>query len=240
MIEIENFTLYYLDKKLLKDINLHVKSGTKFGIIGESGGGKSLLGGSLAGYFDESLMGEAKKFIVGSNEPLKMKKDELRGFRQSVAGVIMQEPNFHPYYNFGDIFYTHLKEKFAKDKGAIREIAFEKFALVGLENPHLIWHSFARQVSGGMAARIQIALNLCLNQKIFICDEITSSLDSKNAGKIVEILESVSNELVIISHDLAMIERLCDEVCVIGGGEILAHGGCDEILKEVRDGNFKV
>ncbi|EIA7764511.1 ATP-binding cassette domain-containing protein, partial [Campylobacter jejuni] len=107
--------------------------------------------------------------------------------------------------------HTKLKQKERKD------YAFSYFQKLGFENLDRLWHSYANELSLGMARRVSLALALLNQPQILICDEITASLDKENASKIISILEELKNTtaLVCITHDLNLVNSLADEILML-------------------------
>lgn len=233
MINIENLNLIYKNHHILKNINLNIKNGKTLGIIGQSGSGKSMFVRTLINLLGNEFVLNASRFEILGKKVLSFSKKELVNYRKFDVGLIFQNAgeSFHPLYNIGDIFITTLKNHY-KDVKEIKKIAFETFFRLGFDDVELLWHSFPMQISGGMLARVQIALNLCMKQKLLICDEITSSLDSINAQNIIDILKELKNELnfIIITHDPYVVYELADEICVFDSGSIIETNSKFEIF----------
>lgn len=238
MINIQNLNLTYKNNRILKNISLRLKNGKTLGIIGQSGSGKSMFARTLINLLGDEFSINVDKFEVLGKSVLSLGKKELVNYRKFDVGLIFQNAgeSFHPLYNIGDIFITSLKNHY-KDINEIKKVTFDTLARLGFENPELIWHEFPLQISGGMLARVQIALNLCMRQKMLICDEITSSLDSINAQNIINILKELKDELnfIIITHDPNVIYELADEVCVFDGGKIIEQNIKSEIFDRPKE-----
>lgn len=249
MINIQNLNLTYKNNHILKNISLRLESGKALGIIGQSGSGKSMFARTLINLLGDEFTINIDKFEVFGKNILSLNKKELVHYRKFDVGLIFQNAgeSFHPLYNIGDIFITSLKNHY-KDINEIKKVTFDTLARLGFENPELIWHEFPLQISGGMLARVQIALNLCMRQKLLICDEITSSLDSINAKNIINILKELKDELnfIIITHDPNVVYELADEVCVFDSGKIIEQNTKSDIFihpkkeltKEILCGKF--
>lgn len=221
MIEVRNLSIC-AKTTLLDDITLTLGKNRSLGIIGKSGAGKSLFAKSLICLLDSNLKMRADKINILGHSPLD--KRSLRSLRKKV-GFIFQDAkmSFHNMLTIGDIFEMHLKEGTNLDKKGRKHLAFLWFERLNIRGGELIWRSFIHQLSSGTAMRVQIALALSVGAEILLCDEITSALDEANAKNIVEIFRGLraQKSLVLISHELGLIEALSDEVAVFEGGKII-------------------
>lgn len=236
MIDIVNFSLFYQNKELLKNINLQISTPQNIGIIGRSGSGKSLFAKSLIGLFDDKFSPKADKFSVLGSDILSFKQDKLRNFRRKV-GLLFQNAtaSFPPLYNFGDIFLMSLREIFGGDIKTVKEVSFRALKMVGLDDLNLIWHKFPYQISSGMASRVQLALGLCFEPKLLIYDEITSGLDAVNKSLVVSILKGIKTPKIIITHEPQIVANLANFVIVFDNGKIVEQNSTIEIFKHPQN-----
>lgn len=218
MIDICDFSLCVGSNALLKNITLLAKE--NLAIIGKSGQGKSLFLKSLVLLLDKSYKIQAKKFQIGDYDLLQ-KKLNLKHLRRDFA-LILQDVNssFYPYISIGDFFDIVLKEHFKLHKAQRKERVFSIFSKLRLDES--LWNAYIHELSGGMARRVQIALALCLEPKVLLCDEITSSLDEKNSQNIINLLKDLKNtKLILVTHDLHLAKNLSQEIIVLEKGEII-------------------
>ena len=202
MIELKNIVKTYDTPNgpvhALKDINLSIKRGEIYGIIGLSGAGKSTLIRCI-NMLERPSSGEV---IVDGKDLTKMSDSELRQARKDI-GMIFQHFNLLSTSNVYDNIAFPLKLA-GKSKEEIREKVEPLLSLVGLENKA---HQYPSQLSGGQKQRVGIARALANDTKILLCDEATSALDVMVQAQIVTLLKKLKQEmglsLLFISHDFA-------------------------------------
>lgn len=215
ILKVRNLSLKLKQKILFSSISFDVKIGQSLAIMGESGIGKSLLGKALVRLLDFKFEMSADELSFNDKAILNLNKNELRKFRSKV-GLILQdaELSLYPYLDIGNLFHLFLKTHTKLNKKDRKAYAFSLLEKLGFENIDLLWHSYANELSLGMARRVSLALALLNKPQILICDEITASLDEENAQKIIQILKELKNSvgLICITHDLNLSVALADEV----------------------------
>lgn len=224
MIRVKNLNLELKGKKILESISFELSKNKTLGVIGKSGAGKSLLAKSLIRLLHKQFILSADELVLGGFVPLELKAKELRTLRTKVCFVFQDaRASFHPLFDMGKIFDIHLRELSPLNKKARKNLAFEWLDKVGFKDNELIWHSYAHQLSAGMAMRVQLALVLACGAEILLCDELTSSLDETNTQNIIKIIKELKKEksFVLISHDLDFIKALSDEIVVLEKGKII-------------------
>ncbi|WP_051420615.1 ATP-binding cassette domain-containing protein [Helicobacter pametensis] len=224
MLEIENLSLSIQDQILLDHITF--SSYGNLGVLGESGSGKSSLLKSLVVLFSSSFLLQAKTLRVNKFNVLHLRGKALRKFRQRV-GFISADlyGGFYPLSSIGSVFDALMMySDIGGSKRDRKKLAFEMFEQMGLEQLDRIWNSYIRELSGGMAKRVQIALCLICGAKILLCDEITASLDEENAQKLIALLKSMRIPSVFATHQISHLKALCNEAIVLKDGRLIAHG----------------
>lgn len=226
LLEIENLIAGYGDHKpdglpmvqVVKSVSLTVEKGRNLGIIGESGCGKSTLARSIAGI----LPSAAGHIIFNGRElgrsSLERSRDQLREIQ-----IVFQSADtaLNPTKSIEDIlgrpltFYHGLK-------GKERENRINTL-LDMVHLPRALRHRRPSELSGGQKQRINFARALAADPKLILCDEITSALDTVVAAAIIDLLKELQRELglsyIFISHDLSVVEAICDEIVVMYGGQ---------------------
>jgi D-methionine transport system ATP-binding protein len=233
MIKIENVTKIYSNKRgdflALDDVSLEVEKGDIYGVIGLSGAGKSTLVRCI-NLLERPTMG---KVFIDGEEITAMKKSELRKVRQSL-GMIFQDFNLLMQRNVIDNIRFPL-EIAGVGKVEAKKRALELLNLVGLEDKS---HSYPAQLSGGQKQRVAIARALANNPKVLLCDEATSALDPVTTLSILNLLKSINQKMgvtiVIITHEMKVVETICNKVAVIESANIVKNGLTKDII-----GHFK-
>ena len=221
-IEVRHLSKTFISKdakvNALKDINLEIERGDIYGIIGMSGAGKSTLVRCL-NYLEKPTKGEV---LIDGRDLGGMTEKELLKQRKDIA-MIFQHFNLLMQKNVVDNVSFPLLIQGVKKKEA-RKRAKELLGIVGLEEKEL---SYPAQLSGGQKQRVAIARALASDPRILLCDEATSALDPQTTASILELL-------VIITHQMSVIRKICSHVAIMASGEIKEHGLVDEIFSHPK------
>lgn len=223
MIELKNISKTFNDGdskvEALKNINLEVKEGEIFGIIGFSGAGKSTLL-RMMNLLEKPTTGEI--YINGKNL-LTLKEKELRNVRKKI-GIIFQQFHLLSSYNVFDNVAEILRMNHVPKKEIEKKVK-DLLSLVGLEDKA---DQYPANLSGGQKQRVGIARALAMDPDILLCDEATSALDPKTTDSILELLLNINKKLgltiVLITHEMEVIKKTCDRVAVMEKGEIIEQG----------------
>lgn len=206
--------------KALDDINLDIEQGEIFGIIGLSGAGKSTLVRCI-NFLEAPTSGE----VVFEGESLgKMSRNKIRQARRSM-GMIFQQFNLLAQRNVIQNICFPLEIAGVNKKEA-RKRAEELLRMVGIEEKA---KSYPAQLSGGQKQRVAIARALATNPKVLLCDEATSALDPNTTKSILALLKEINKNMgvtvIVITHEMTVIEAICDKVAIIDQSQI-AEVGC--------------
>lgn len=211
--------------EVLRDINLHIARGEIFGIIGLSGAGKSTLVRCM-NYLEKPTEGEV---LFDGKEMGALSPRELLKARQSMS-MVFQSFNLLSQRNvLKNVCYP--LEIAGVPKTQAHERAASMLELVGLSDKA---NAFPSQLSGGQKQRVAIARALSTNPKVLLCDEVTSALDPNTTRSILELLRNINQKLgvtiVIITHEMQVIEQICHRVAVIDQSRIVEVGEVREIF----------
>ena len=225
MIKIENLTKFYGDTQILFDVNLEVKKGEIFAIVGHSGAGKSTLLRCINGL--ESYQGGSLK--VFDQEIKNLDETQQRHLRRDV-GMIFQHFALMARKNVFENVATPLKFWGYKSDETEKRVK-ELLNLVGLESKA---KSYPGELSGGQKQRVAIARALALNPKILLSDEATSALDPNTTNQILELLEKINKELdisvVIVTHEMEVVKSIAKRAILLEGGKIIGSGSIEELF----------
>jgi D-methionine transport system ATP-binding protein len=230
VISLSNITKIYSspngDVKAVDQINLHIKKGEIFGIIGYSGAGKSTLIRLLNG-----LEKPTSGFIeIGGIRIDEIKGEKLRKARQEIS-MIFQHFNLLWSRTVEENISFPLEIAGVEKKERIKRVR-ELIKLVGLEGREKAYPS---QLSGGQKQRVGIARALANNPKVLLCDEATSALDPQTTDSILDLLVDINERLgltiVLITHEMHVIRKICHRVAVMENGRIVEEG---EVLNVFR------
>lgn len=233
LIQIKDLGKEYISQNAtvtaLSGINLNINAGDIYGIIGMSGAGKSTLVRCI-NYLEKPTKGSV---IIEDKDLSKLTEKDLRKVRQDI-GMIFQQFNLLMQRNVEDNICFPL-EISGINKNERRKRAQELLELVGLTDKR---KSYPSQLSGGQMQRVAIARALSTNPKILLCDEATSALDPTTTRSILSLLREINKRLgitiVIITHEMAVVEEICDYVAIIDGGFLAEQGAVEEVFSNPK------
>ena len=233
MIRIQNVTKTFIGKgnqvEALKGISLDIQKGDIYGIIGMSGAGKSTLVRCL-NFLERPTAGTV---IIEDKDLSVLRERELRLVRTEIA-MIFQHFNLLMQRNVLDNICFPMEIVGKKRADAVRR-ARELLKIVGLEEKET---SYPSQLSGGQKQRVAIARALANNPKILLCDEATSALDPATTKAILALLQQINKEfgitIVIITHEMSVVQEVCSHVAIIDSGELAEHGTVEEVFRRPK------
>lgn len=216
--------------KAVDDVSLIVRKGETLGLVGESGCGKSTLGRTLIRLY-EPTSGEIQ---FDGQDFLQLKGSDLRNKRRNMQ-MIFQDPyaSLDPRMTVGQIIRQPMDIHNVGSNDERTRRVLELIELVGLRKSAV--NRYPHEFSGGQRQRISIARAIALNPELIICDEPVSALDVSIQAQILNLLEDLQEKLgltyIFISHDLSVIEHVCDRIAVMYLGKIVEIASRDELFK---------
>jgi oligopeptide/dipeptide ABC transporter ATP-binding protein len=215
--------------KAVDDVSFEVEEGTTFGIAGESGSGKSTLCMTIA----KLTQPTSGRIILDGSDYAKAKGQTLRAFRTKLQ-IVFQNPlsSLDPHMNVGTIILEPLKALGKLETLNRDRIVGDLLEKVGLA-PSLA-KRYPHELSGGQAQRVSIARALSVSPRFLVLDEPTSALDASVQAQILNLFNELQRELgityLLVSHDLAVIGHMCDEVAIMYAGKFVETGTFKEIF----------
>jgi peptide/nickel transport system ATP-binding protein len=209
----------------VNQVSFHLNAGEFLGLVGESGCGKSTIAKMITG-----LLAPDHGEILLEGIPL------IPPFPKSVyrkLQMVFQLPqdSFDPIKTIGNSL-MEIQRSFGVDKNDARDNTVRLLERVGLRKDFM--QKYPHQLSGGECQRAAIARAIAVSPKIIICDEITSALDVSVQAQIVELLQDLREDLnlslLFISHDLALVQGICNQILVMYAGAIVEEGSAEELL----------
>ena len=229
MIRIENLSKTFAQSNTsvdaLKNVNIHIEKGDIFGIIGISGAGKSTLVRCM-NLLERPTSGE---IWVDGQELEQMSAKDLRRARREITMIFQHFNLLMQRTCLRNVCFP--MELSGMKKADAEKRARELLDLVGLPDKA---NAYPAQLSGGQQQRIAIARALATNPKVLLCDEATSALDPNTTHQILQLIRVLNRELgitvVIITHQMSVIEEICTRVAILDGGEVAEEGRVEDIF----------
>ncbi|KJE34013.1 microcin ABC transporter ATP-binding protein [Thalassospira sp. HJ] len=231
LLTIKDLSVKFADVTAVKDVSFSLKRGQTMALVGESGSGKSVTALSIlqllpyprASHPSGSIVFDGQEMVGAKERPLR----KIRGNRIS---MIFQEPmtSLNPLHNIekqiGEVLLLHKGLRGAKARARILEL----LELVGIPDPASRLKALPHELSGGQRQRVMIAMALANEPELLIADEPTTALDVTIQAQILELLKELQDKLgmalLLITHDLQIVQKMAQTVCVMKDGEIVEAG----------------
>lgn len=224
-------------REVVSGLDLELPAGQTLGIVGESGSGKSVTLRVLMGLLPSSAQVEAGTLAIsGIAVPLAGKG--LRASRRRRLAMVFQDPlaALDPVMTIGDQIAEVPRRVFGESKRASRAIAVDLLSQVRIPEPELRAGSYPHQLSGGQRQRAVIAMALACRPEILLCDEPTTALDVTIQAEVLALLRDLRERsglsMVFVSHDLAVVSSMADDILVMRSGRLVEHGATAQVLDE--------
>ena len=227
----------------VKGVSFEIPANTTVALVGESGSGKSVTSLATMGLLpvESARISEDSQILFEGKNLLKLKTREMRQMCGKDIAMIFQEPmsSLNPVFNvgmqIGEILQLHL----GMSKKQARQRTLELLKEVGIPSPDTKIDAYPGQLSGGQQQRVMIAMAIACEPKLLIADEPTTALDVTIQKQILDLLESLRQRrqmsMLFITHDLALVGEIADQVIVMRHGEIREQGPAHEVLNHPQD-----
>ena len=241
VLRVEGLTIALGGVKLVEDVSFDIMPGEAFGLVGESGCGKSVTALSILRLIaSPPLAITGGRIEFGGRDLLKLSEDEIRGVRGGEIAMIFQEPmtSLNPVFTIGDQIGETLTIHRSMNARAAASRAAELLDLVGIPAARTQLERYPHQLSGGQRQRAMIAMALACEPKLLIADEPTTALDVTVQAQILALIERLRKELglacLLITHDLGVVGETCARVAVMYAGRIVEHGPTEDVFGKPR------
>jgi len=224
---------------VLRDISFHIGRSESYGLVGESGSGKSTVALALTRYLPRNGRVSSGAISINGIDPLALGEASLRDLRARTVSMVYQEPGraLNPSIKVG-----HQVAEVYEIAGLGRRSALERaeamLAKVQISDPGRVMDRYPHQLSGGMAQRAVIAMALAAEPSLLILDEPTTALDATVEAEVLDLVAALREEfdtsVLFISHNLAVIAKMCDRVGVLYAGELIEEGIAREVFDQPR------
>ncbi len=228
-------------KEAVRGVDMTIEPGQRLGLVGESGSGKTVTAMALSGLLQRGSAALSGQVLFQGRDVLTCPREELRAIQGPGIGVVFQEPmtSLNPLIRVGCQVEEVLRLHTDLTADQRRERALEAMVQVGLPEPEVTYEKYPHQLSGGQRQRAVIASAMVIHPKLLICDEPTTALDVTVQIQILRLLKSISVRygvaILLISHDLSVVRRLCESVAVMYRGRIVERGNTEDVFASPQD-----
>ncbi len=227
------------DRLALRNVSFEIGRTESYGLVGESGSGKSTIALALTRYLPRNGRVSAGSISINGADPMRMGSAALRNLRARTVSMVYQEPGkaLNPSIKAGrQVAEVYEVAGLSRDDAMDR--AAEMLAKVQIPDPRRVMERYPHQLSGGMAQRVVIAMAIAADPSLLILDEPTTALDATVEAEVLDLIAGLRAELntslLFISHNLAVIAKMCDRVGVLYAGELIEEGQAGEVFSEPR------
>ena len=233
---VEGLSIEFAGQTVVRDVSFTLEPGKTLALVGESGSGKSVTARSLIGLAGEGARVSARRLSYAGRDLLSLSERGWRDLRGKDIGFVLQDAlvSLDPLRPVGKEILEVLQTHRWGDRHSRADRVIELLETVGVPEPHIRARQRPDQLSGGLRQRALIASALALNPGLVIADEPTTALDATVQAQILEVLQQIKargDSLLIISHDLAVVAQLADEVLVLRHGETVEQGPMEQVLR---------
>ena len=227
-------------EEIVHGVAFELSRGRVVGIVGESGSGKTLTCRAALGILPPRIELTGGSIHLAGTDIATLTPREWTAVRGSTVSAVFQDPAsyLNPSIKVGPQIAEVVRVKKRVGRREARDRAVELLQAVHLRRPEVVYGQYAYELSGGMLQRVLIAAAIAADPQVLIADEATTALDVTVQAEILDLLASLQERaglaLVVVSHDLAVVAQLCDEVLVMREGQVVEQGPTSEVLYHPR------
>ena len=222
--------------KAVDGVSFDVRKGEVIGLVGESGGGKSVIGFSILRLIDPPGRIEAGEILFAGEDLARKSEEEMRAVRGGDIAMVFQDPmtSLNPVYTVGRQMDEMLRLHTDLDEAARRARCIRMLEEVGISEAASRLDAYPHQFSGGMRQRVVIAIALLAGSRLIIADEPTTALDVTVQAQILKLMRRQITErgaaMILVTHDLAVVSEMADRVVVLYCGKVVERGRTEDII----------
>src|SRR6185503_20324568 len=226
-------------RRVLYGLNLRIGRGESYGLVGESGCGKSTAALAAVRYLPRNGIISGGRILVDGRDLMALAPTELRKLRATSLSMVYQDPNraLNPSIKIGrqvtEVFeFVQIPRSQAYDR------SLDMLKRVRIADPQKVMQRYPHQLSGGMQQRVCIAMALAINPRLLILDEPTTGLDVTVEAEVLDLIQQLRTDyqtsILFISHNLAVVAKVCDRVGVLYGGTLVEEGPAGALFSNPR------
>jgi len=240
VLDIEGLDVAIQGNRVVRGVSLRIDAGRIHGLVGESGGGKTMVCKAAIGILPRGARVERGAIRFGGRDVLALRAAERRALLGRSIAMILQNPMtaLNPVYRISDQITDVLQLHLGLDLAAARRRALDLLHSVHIREPEKVLRLFPHELSGGMCQRVAISIAFACEPRLIIADEPTTALDVTVQHQILRLIRELQRRsgtaVLFITHDLGIVAKICDEVSVIYAGRILDSGPVARIFSADR------
>jgi len=244
LLEVKDLTVeFYTAEGVVRavdNLSYTVDRGEKFGVVGESGAGKSVTALSLLRLIESPGQIQSGEIILDGQNLLEMSESELRQIRGNKISMIFQDAQtaLNPVYTVGEQIAEAIRHHLDYSDKEAKERTIELLDTVGIPDAAARYSDYPHEFSGGMQQRVVIAMALSCDPDLLIADEPTTALDVMTEAMILEEIKDLADEfgtaIQLITHDLGVVAELCDRVMVMYAGQTVEEASAEDLFYDPK------
>jgi oligopeptide/dipeptide ABC transporter ATP-binding protein len=234
------FNTYAGIVRAVNGVSFDIRSGEMFGLVGESGCGKTVTGLAILRAIPPPGRIKKGRIFFKGEDLITKSESEMRDIRGGRIAMIFQDPtaSLNPVFSVGYQISLQITQHRHVSKKEAKQLALAMFSEVGLPHAKSTYNAYPHELSGGMQQRVMIAMALASGAELLIADEPTTALDVTIQAQILALLsqlrESEGLTILLITHDLGVVAETCDRVAVTYDGRIVETGTVDDVLYKTK------
>jgi len=236
MLQVSALTVRFGEETAVDDISFQMEEGERLGLVGESGSGKTLTALSIMGLPRPNSQ-TAGHILFEGKDLLALPPLEMRNIQGSKIAMVFQEPmtSLNPLRRIGWLVEEAMAIHTNSNRAERRQAALDAMRAVELTDPERVYRRYPHELSGGMRQRVMLAAAILMRPKLLICDEPTTALDVSTGMQILSLLHKLNQEfgvgILLISHDLGAVSRLCERALIMQDGRIVESGSVGTLFE---------
>jgi peptide/nickel transport system ATP-binding protein len=243
-VRIEGLTVSYRRRarllRVLDDVSFSIGSGEAYGLVGESGCGKTTVAMSLMRYLPENAIIESGRVMFGEEDVLTASESTLRTWRGDRMAMVYQDPGtaLNPSIKVGEQIAEVYRFHKGMGKAEALAAAVDMLTTVQISAPDRVVRRYPHELSGGQQQRIMFAMALATDPDLLVLDEPTTGLDATVEAEVLDLVEQLRTQfeasILFVSHNLGIVARMCERVGVLYAGRLIEEGPAAELFQEPR------